>query len=294
MKLKSGTVGYVELIATSIIWGVTYVLMKYSLSFLDPQQIAFSRFLIAALMFVPVLFLTHEKYGRGELLTLVILALTGVLLYQLLFIWGEDGLTAANASFIVSFEPIFIVVLGISLKRDKISWTVSTGLILSTIGMVILLKPTALAQSEVVSAILVLLSALSWAIFTIVGKDLLEKHNPLNVTGYVTIIGLLMLLPFVNFGALALFSLTNIYLIIALLFIGILATFAGYFLWFDGLKKVRPVTAGTTLYITPFVTVIFASMLISEPISIATIVGGSVILVGLAVTGIRSRSIQSR
>ncbi|MCL4447956.1 MAG: EamA family transporter [Thermoplasmatales archaeon] len=294
MKLKSGTVGYVELIATSIIWGVTYVLMKYSLSFLDPQQIAFSRFLIAALMFVPVLFLTHEKYGRGELLTLVILALTGVLLYQLLFIWGEDGLTAANASFIVSFEPIFIVVLGISLKRDKISWTVSTGLILSTIGMVILLKPTALAQSEVVSAILVLLSALSWAIFTIVGKDLLEKHNPLNVTGYVTIIGLLMLLPFVNFGALALFSLTNIYLIIALLFIGILATFAGYFLWFDGLKKVRPVTAGTTLYITPFVTVIFASMLISEPISIATIVGGSVILVGLAVTGIRLRSIQSR
>ena len=44
MTKRNGTVGYIELVLTSIIWGVTYVLMKYSLSFIDTQQIAFSVF----------------------------------------------------------------------------------------------------------------------------------------------------------------------------------------------------------------------------------------------------------
>ncbi len=287
MKVRNGTLGYVELVVTSIIWGVTYVLMKYSLSFLDPQQIAFSRFLIAAVMFVPVLLLTKEKYTKEEIVKIFILALTGVLLYQLLFIWGEDGLTAGNASFIVSFEPIFIAILGISLRRDRLHLPVILGLMVSTLGMAILLKPTSLSHSELFSALLVLLSALSWAIFTIVGKDLLVKHNPLNVTGYVSVVGMIMLLPFVSSGIVPLFFLRNVYLIISLLFIGVLATFAGYLLWFDGLKRVKPVTAGTTLYITPFVTVIFASILISEPISLTTVLGGTVILAGLGITGIK-------
>ncbi len=287
--MKSGTVGYIELVITSIIWGVTYVLMKFSLSFLNPQQIAFSRFLIAAILFVPLLIIVREKYTRREILTILVLALTGVLLYQLLFIWGEQGMTAGNASFVVSFEPIFIAILGISMKRDSLRWAIVAGLTISTIGMAILLKPTSLPPSEFFSAILVLLSALSWAIFTIVGKDLLGKHNPLNVTGYVSIFGLIMLLPFVNGGIIPLFHIRNLYLIVSLLFIGIFATFVGYLLWFDGLKKVKPVTAGTTLYITPFVTVIFASVLISEPMTFTTIFGGSVILGGLGVAGIKRR-----
>ena len=286
MAKRNGTVGYIELVLTSIIWGVTYVLMKYSLSFIDPQQIAFSRFLIAAIIFVPILIFGRERYAAKEIVKIILLALTGVLLYQLLFIQGENGLTAGNASFIVSFEPIFIAVLGLSLKRDRLAWTVVAGLVISTIGMIILLKPNSLTQSELISAVLVLLAALSWAIFTILGKDLLEKHNPLNVTGYVSVVGLIMLLPFVNSGILSLFSIRNTYLIIAILFIGVFATFLGYLLWFDGLKKVKPVTAGSTLYITPFVTVISASVLISEPISLATVIGGIVILAGLALTGI--------
>ena len=289
MAFKSGTIGYLELVITSIIWGVTYVLMKYSLSFLSPQQIAFARFLIAGIIFVPLLLVMKERYSRRELLIMIVVALTGVLLYQLLFIWGESGLSAGNASFIVSFEPIFIAVLGISLRRDQLRWTILIGLVISTIGMVVLLKPTSLRWSELLSAVLVLLSALSWGIFTVVGKDMLVKHNPLSVTGYVSVIGLVMLLPFVNSGMISLFQIRNVYLIVSLLFIGVFATFIGYLLWFDGLKKVKPITAGTTLYITPFVTVIFASILIFEPISLTTIIGGTVILVGLAVMGIKER-----
>ena len=285
MNRASSGFGYVELVSTSIIWGVTYVLLKYALSYLDPQQIAFSRFLVSSVFFIPLIFVIRERYSRREIVTLLILALTGVLLYQLLFIWGESGLTAGNASFIVSLEPIFIAILGVMIKEDKLTSRRLTGLIVATIGLIVLLRPTSITGDELLSAVLVLLSALSWGIFTVAGKGLLSKHNPMNVTGFVSVFGAIMLFPFAFSGLQGLFSIRNPYLILSLLFMGFFATFLGYYLWFDGLKKVSPIRAGTTLYITPFVTVITASYIISEPIEFITLLGGALIIIGLIIGG---------
>ena len=285
MNRANSGFGYVELVSTSIIWGVTYVLLKYALSYLDPQQIAFSRFLVSSVFFIPLIFVIRERYSRTEIVTLLILALTGVLLYQLLFIWGESGLTAGNASFIVSLEPIFIAILGVMIKEDKLTSRRLTGLIVATIGLIVLLRPTSITGDELLSAVLVLLSALSWGIFTVAGKGLLSKHNPMNVTGFVSVFGAIMLFPFAFSGLQGLFSIRNPYLILSLLFIGFFATFLGYYLWFDGLKKVSPIRAGTTLYITPFVTVITASYIISEPIEFITLLGGALIITGLIIGG---------
>ncbi len=285
MNRASSGFGYVELVSTSIIWGVTYVLLKYALSYLDPQQIAFSRFLVSSVFFIPLIFVIRERYSRREIVTLLILALTGVLLYQLLFIWGESGLTAGNASFIVSLEPIFIAILGVMIKEDKLTSRRLTGLIVATVGLIVLLRPTSITGDELLSAVLVLLSALSWGIFTVAGKGLLSKHNPMNVTGFVSVFGAIMLFPFAFSGLQGLFSIRNLYLILSLLFMGFFATFLGYYLWFDGLKKVSPIRAGTTLYITPFVTVITASYIISEPIEFITLLGGALIIIGLIIGG---------
>ena len=285
MNRASSGFGYVELVSTSIIWGVTYVLLKYALSYLDPQQIAFSRFLVSSVFFIPLIFVIRERYSRREIVMLLILALTGVLLYQLLFIWGESGLTAGNASFIVSLEPIFIAILGVMIKEDKLTSRRLTGLIVATIGLIVLLRPTSITGDELLSAILVLLSALSWGIFTVAGKGLLSKHNPMNVTGFVSVFGAIMLFPFAFSGLQSLFSIRDPFLILSLLFMGFFATFLGYYLWFDGLKKVSPIRAGTTLYITPFVTVITASYIISEPIEFITLLGGALIIIGLIIGG---------
>lgn len=289
MKLGAGARGYVELVITAIIWGVTYVLMKYALLFLDPQQIAFSRFLIASLFFAPVFFVIREKYTRREIAGLISLTLTGVLGYQLLFIIGEKGISAGNASFIASFEPIFIVILSVYLKEEKFRWILLTGLIVSTIGLVFLIRPSGINDTELFSAFLILMSAVSWGVYTIIGKNILKRHSPLNVSGVVSLMGIVLLLPFTGPGVISLFQIHSFYLLLSLVFIGLFGTFFGYFLWFDGLKLVKPSIAGTTLYITPFVTVIVASFLISEPVSLTTLIGGSLIIAGVAISGLKNK-----
>jgi drug/metabolite transporter (DMT)-like permease len=290
MKWNNGIRGYIELLVTSVIWGITYVLMKFSLSYLDPQQIAFSRFLISSILFVPILVMIKERYSRKEIMQLVFLAVSGVLLYQLLFIYGEKGLSAGNASFIVSLEPIFIAILSIALGQERFSMILVLSLAVSTLGLGILVQPTEMKEAELVSMILVVLSALSWAVYTILGKDLLKRHNALNVTGFVSLFGLLLLFPFLGGSSAAIFRIHSTDLIISILFLGILATFVGYILWFDGLKYVRPTVAGTTLYITPFITVAFAAILIGEPMNLSMLVGGSLIVLGVAVYGIKRKS----
>jgi drug/metabolite transporter (DMT)-like permease len=287
MKAGSSTRGYIELVITAVIWGITYVLMKYSLLFLDPEQIAFSRFLIASVVFLPIFFIFRERYTRREVASLISLVLTGVLGYQLLFIIGEQGVSAGDASFIVSFEPILIVILSISIREERFSWLLLIGLIVSTAGLVFLMKPTSISRQELFSAFLILMSALSWGIYTVLGKNLLKKHNPLNVTSFVSMVGVLFLMPFTGSGLISLFHVHSLYLILSLIFIGLGGTFVGYYLWFDGLKLVKPSLAGTTLYITPFVTVLVASLLISEPISVTSLIGGSLIIAGLAISSLK-------
>ncbi len=194
---------------------------------------------------------------------------------------------AGNASFIVSFEPILIVILSISIKEERFRWLLLTGLIVSTAGLVLLIKLTNISEPELFSVFLILMSAPPWGIYTIVGKNLLRKHNPLNVTGFVSIVGTLFLIPFTVSGVISLFQVHSLYLILSLVFIGLGGTFIGYYLWLDGLKLVKPSLAGTTLYITPFVTVVVASLLISEAISVTSSIGGSLIITGLAITSLK-------
>lgn len=282
--------GYSELIAVSVIWGLTYTVLKYSLESLTPVEIAFFRFLIASVFFIPLIFVFREHYSGREYLTLLALAVTGILMYQIFFIYGENGMSAGEASFIVSMEPIFITILSVTAREDRLTWLYLAGLAISTTGLVVLLQPNSLTRLEIVSAILILIAAFSWGLYTVIARRILPIHNPLNVTAIVTFMGTALLFPIAGTGALKALLLLRDGPLIAVLFMGIFATFIGYILWFDGLKYVRPTVAGVTLYITPFITAITAVFMISEPLSPETIIGGILIIAGVGISSYNSRS----
>ncbi len=282
--MKENIRGYSELISVSIIWGVTYTVLKYSLQSLTPQEIAFFRFLIASIFFVPLIFIIRDHYSRREIVSLLILAISGILAYQLFFIYGEKGMSAGNASFIVSMEPIFITILSVAVKEDKLGLLYIIGIVISTIGLLVLLQPGSMTRSELFSAILILIAAFAWGIYTVVGRNILMKHNPVNVTAVVTIIGTVLLFPAAGLNSFHVLTTLKMGTLISLIFMGIAATFLGYILWFDGLKYVKPTIAGATLYITPFVTVITAVYMISEPLGVYTILGGLLIIAGVGIS----------
>ena len=284
--MQRSLIGFIELLMTSVIWGVTYTVLKIALEYMNSFEVAFLRFFVASIFFIPIIFLKKEKYNFREILILIVLGGTGVFLYQTLFIMGESGVSAGASSFIVSTEPIFIYILSLAMRDEKLGIPPILGIILSTVGLIILIQPSDIGSGKMFYVILIILAAISWAIYTIAGKSVLSRHDSLHVTSLSSIIGTAFLFPLAGFSSLVALVHGETYSILSILFLGIGATFLGYLLWFDGLKYVKPSIAGITLYITPFITVFSAAIMIGEPLSPMLLFGGALIISGIAISNI--------
>ncbi len=284
--MNRSLLGLIELILTSIIWGITYTVLKIALNFLNPFQVAFLRFLIASILFVPFIFINREKYTKRDILVLIVLGATGVFLYQTLFIYGESGISAGAASFIVSTEPIFIYILSLVLRDEKLRLYPVLGIIISTVGLLILIQPSDVGYNKGLFILLIIFAAVSWGVYTIAGKGILRRHNSFQVTAISSVFGTLMLFPLAGIESIHSLFTSGMTDILSIIFLGLMATFLGYFLWFDGLKYVRPSVAGATLYITPFITVFSALFMIHETYTASILLGGTLIIVGIAISNI--------
>jgi drug/metabolite transporter (DMT)-like permease len=69
----------------------------------------------------------------------------------------------------------------------------------------------------------------------------------------------------------------------ALLFLGLACSGIGYLLWSEALAELEPSRVAALLYLQPLVTLAAAAVLLGEPIGLATVVGGGLVIAGVAV-----------
>jgi drug/metabolite transporter (DMT)-like permease len=65
------------------------------------------------------------------------------------------------------------------------------------------------------------------------------------------------------------------------LFLGIGATGLGYIAWFDALKTISAAKAGAFIYLEPLVAIVLSFFILGEALTISTILGGLLILLGV-------------
>ena len=68
---------------------------------------------------------------------------------------------------------------------------------------------------------------------------------------------------------------------LALAFLGVICSGVAYYFWFRALEQIDATQVGAFLYLEPIVTVVLASWILGEMITVATIFGGAAILVGI-------------
>jgi drug/metabolite transporter (DMT)-like permease len=128
--------------------------------------------------------------------------------------------------------------------------------------------------------VLILVSAVNWAVFSILSKGGLQKHHATLMMFYVMTIGWL-------FTSILFFTSGNITdvgnltwrSLIAICFLGIFCSGLAYIAWYDGLKAIPASQVGAFLYIEPLVAVI--AWLVLETDNSITLAGGVIILIGV-------------
>lgn len=131
---------------------------------------------------------------------------------------------------------------------------------------------------------MVLASALSWAVFTIVTRDVARQTHPLAVTMAVTlplaVVGLMQM--FLDPTWVPLNQLPG-KAAVALLFLALAGLALAQWFWQEGVARLGAAKAGLFLYLEPIATTALAVPYLGEPFGWAVAAGGALVLLGVFV-----------
>ncbi len=270
------------LLLTVLVWAGSFVFIKLALSAIDPFNLAFYRFLIAT----PLLYVVTYSLGRLEapknedIAKISILALSGVtLLYVVQFV-ALEYTSATNAAVLINTSAIFVA-LAAPLMGERISRLRLAGVVLSFVGVAVTASHGSLRFStSVVGDALMVLDGLLWAIYTLLGKELLEKYDALSLTSHVFAIGTIFLLPFAIIGGLKNPLEFGFIVVVSLLYLSVLCSVFAYAVWYLALERMEASRVAVFVYLIPVATAAIEYPATGS-IESSTLVGSALVLAGV-------------
>jgi drug/metabolite transporter (DMT)-like permease len=279
---------HVLLVAAVVLWGWTFVATKILLAELGPVEIFAMRLAIGLPFLAAVLVVRRVplEFARADAWPLVV-ASAVFTLHFLVQIAGLVTTTATNTGWIIAVSPLALAVLAFVFLREHIGRTGAAGIAIATTGVVLLVsrgRLTDLAWLRNTGDWLVLGSAVTWAVYTVLARDLLRRRHPLAVTFAVLVVAAAM--TAILAGAFADLSRVRSLSprgIAAVLYLGIPGLALGQWFWQEGVARLGAMRAGVYLYLEPLATLGLAVPLLGEPFGLAGLLGGGLVLTGVYV-----------
>ncbi|MBU1159468.1 MAG: DMT family transporter [Candidatus Thermoplasmatota archaeon] len=281
---------FILLAVTAIIWGSAFVFVDVAIKDgSSPIMLSMARFVVASLIFGAYLLVRRPSgVDREDRKSFLMLAFIGVGIYFILQYIGI-GLAGASISSILVFLlcPVMIFVLSARRLGEKISGEEKVGLAIAACGSVLVITNGSISFiSEwplIVGGLLQVICAFFWAVYTVEGKKVVMKYDPIASTAYITIIGTIMMVPFAVTDAVITVQAFPVSFFVAALYVGVLCTVIGYVFWFRALTGLAASVTGATMYFMPIVTIIFAWMMLGDTIGWVSGMGGALTAVGVII-----------
>jgi drug/metabolite transporter (DMT)-like permease len=280
---------YIEALFAVIVWGASFIATKVALQDLSPITIVWLRFLIGVIILGLAValrrqFALPEKKEWGYF---ALLGFLGITFHQWLQSNALQTSEAGTTAWIVSTTPIFMALLGWFLLKERLGWTKNLGILLAFVGVLVVVSKGDLGSISIGTFgapgdVLVLISAINWAVFSALSRRGLKSHPASLMMFYLMALGWV----FTTFLFLTTSSMGEIFSVtldgwMAVGFLGIFCSGLAYIAWYDALKALSTAETGAFLYIEPLVAVVIAFFILGEAITPASTMGGAVILFGV-------------
>ena len=233
-----------------------------------------------------VLSLTHREKLKTPLLSIIAISAFAVTIQGALLFWGlkSEAMPATAANLILQIQIPFAVLLGWLLMNERPDGRRMLGTALAILGVALVIGLPE-APPGLVPTVMIIVSALCWSL----GQVLVRRLGKDNGVGVLkgNAIGSLPQLAL----ATLLFEhgqwqsvVTATWLQWSMLgFVAVVGFYFAYLSWFTLLKQCRLDEASPFLLLMPVVGIVTAALLLGESVSLAQLVGGAVILLGLAI-----------
>lgn len=270
------------------IWGGMYVISKYILDFVPPLTLVVIRLIIAALVLGLIFYIKKDRKVAKEDLKLV--AWLGFIGYTVSIGSQFAGTWLSSAhmgAVITSASPVFIVLFGALLLREKITLPKIVSLLVASAGVAVVIGigTHGMEGSNLVGNLFLVLAAVSWGLYSVMGKIATKKYSSLTVTFYASVFGVIFTLPFAAWELTRLPAdpLANIWVWTGILYLGVVSTAGAFYFWNKGFELMDASSAAVFFFVQPILGSLLGWLVLNEQLETSFFVGGLMILLGVAI-----------
>ncbi len=287
---------YLKLLCTAFFWGGTFIAGRVLSRDMDPFAAAFLRFTIASLVLLAYIYLREGRLPGLSIkqgIAIVLLGMTGVFAYNVLFFSGLQTVTAGRASLIIALNPIAISLLSSIIFKEKLTVVKLIGIVLSISGAVVVITNGDLSgifnNSIGLGELMIFGCVASWVTYSLIGKTVMSGLSPLVSVGYSAVAGAILLaVPAFNQGLINSIAGYSVHHWISLVYLGLFGTVLGFVWYYEGINIVGPMKSSVFINFVPVSAIILAFLILGEPVTISLVTGASLVICGVLLTNFSS------
>jgi len=269
-------------VAIYIIWGSTYLAIRYAVETIPPLVTAGIRHSVAGIIMLTWAWARGFRPKREHWISGLVVGGLFFLVGHGTLHWAEQYVGSGLAALLIATEPMFILVLAWSMGQQKISRLSALGLGLGVVGVALLTGAEVTANgSSLLGLLMVLAGSLAWSVGVVVSPRLKLPTDALGRTAIPLVCGAAMLVmtagltgefQATHWGSISLKSILGLgYLIV----FGSVVAFTAY-TWL--LQRCPPALVATHTYANPVVAVLLGWLLASEPLTLRVVLASVAIL----------------
>jgi drug/metabolite transporter (DMT)-like permease len=294
--MKEHTKAHLAVLGTNLFFGANFSLIKIiSPSLVKPMALSLLRVGLSLLLFWLIWIGSKTEWGikRKDIGRFMLCGFTGVALNQILFLKGLSLTSTIHASLLMLVTPILVTIFALWVLKEHFNFYKAIGLALGIGGaaLLVLQKEKGSADSNyILGDVLIIINAVSYAVYFILVKPLMQHYSPLQVIRWVFSFGFIMVIPFgwqetleVNWQ---LFQWSDI---AAFTIVIVFGTFLAYFFNAYGIQHLGAGTAGAYIYTQPVFAVIIAMILLGEQLTLLKVFAGLMIFAGVYFVSFRKK-----
>jgi drug/metabolite transporter (DMT)-like permease len=277
------------LLFTVAVWGVGPVFIRSLSVDLGPASHLVIRYGLVTMAYLAGLAVMGGwRIDRQDWPRLIAISFIGLAGYNLGAAFGFELVSAGVGSLIFGTEPLLIAVLGALAERERLSLETILGLAIALAGTALLVWGevglVTGGTNFVRGCLMVFLGAAAYAVYVVLSKPLILKYGSYSIaalsTSLCTLVLLVLLARPATIAIVATMTSRNWF---DMAYVVILSTFISSITWNYGSARLPAATAGAFFYFMPVIGVIAGAILLGETITFATLIGGGLILVGVAI-----------
>lgn len=298
---------YILLLIVTAIWGIAGPVIKYTLPDFPPMIFLTYRFFISSILMIPIVLVFKPKFPKSkrEIFMLTLAGLFGSSINLGLMFFGYDKSNVLDASIIGNTAPVFVVLGGVILLKEKITKKEFVGIAITLLGTIIvaiepLFNGWQIGERSIIGNLLIVLANITWVLYIVITKkELQHKISVLLMTTYMFVLGFITTLPF---ALIQTEGLGNLLLMISLApfkahmgvwYMAVLSGSLAYFLYQEGQKKIEASEATLFGYLSPLFAAPLAIFWLKENITIPFLIGTAIVVAGLFIAEYRKGSLHN-